>query len=192
MHLFTESVRKGVAMSPVHPPGEAATARAVIDDNGILMHWNEDARRLLGYAPGEAEGRPAAELLVPGSPVPRAEPDGTRWSGTVQLRHHDGGTLPMWLLGHHRPQEHGGAWLVVTPLGDLDRLLEDDRPLRTALNWSPCALAVFDGNLRLYACNEAMADLVGLPRERRGHGRAGSRRGTGLLRQARRRLLGER
>ncbi|MGW2801739.1 SpoIIE family protein phosphatase [Streptomyces sp. NPDC001269] len=153
-------------MSPVHPPGEAATARAVIDDNGILMHWNEDARRLLGYAPGEAEGRPAAELLVPGSPVPRAEPDGTRWSGTVQLRHHDGGTLPMWLLGHHRPQEHGGAWLVVTPLGDLDRLLEDDRPLRTALNWSPCALAVFDGNLRLYACNEAMADLVGLPRER--------------------------
>ncbi|MGW1161604.1 SpoIIE family protein phosphatase [Streptomyces sp. NPDC002519] len=152
-------------MSPVFPPGQAATARAVVDENGILVDWNEDARRLLGYAPGEAEGRSAAELLVPGSPVPRPEPDGTRWSGTVELRHRDGRVLPLWLLAHHHPQEHGGAWLVVTPLGGFGRRRADDGLLRTALTCSPCALAVFDEHLRLYACNTAMVELVGLPQE---------------------------
>ncbi|MGV9245653.1 SpoIIE family protein phosphatase [Streptomyces sp. NPDC003710] len=153
-------------MSPVHPPGEAATARAVIDGNGVLVHWNEHAGRLLGYAPEEVEGRPAAELLVPGSPVPRPEPDGTRWSGTVELRHRDGRALPVWLLAHRRQHAQGEAWLVVTPVGDSGRHPGDDALIRAALTCSPCALAVYDEDLRLYACNQAMAELVGLPQER--------------------------
>ncbi|MEU6095249.1 SpoIIE family protein phosphatase [Streptomyces sp. NPDC047079] len=153
-------------MSPVHPPGEAATARAVIDDNGILVHWNEDAGRLLGYAPREVEGRPAAELLAPGSPLPRPEPDSTRWSGTVRLRHRDGSVLPVWLLAHHRPHTQGGEWLVVTPVGGPAAHPQDDPSMRTVLTCSPCALAVYDENLRLCAFNEAMAELIGLPQER--------------------------
>ncbi|MFI9648166.1 SpoIIE family protein phosphatase [Streptomyces sp. NPDC052040] len=152
-------------MSPVPPFGEAATARAVIDGNGILVHWNEDARRMLGYAPGEAEGRPAAELLVPGSAVPRPEPDGTRWSGTVQLRRRDGRALPVWVLAHRSPQDRGDTWVVVTPLGSSPRPEDDPLP-RAPLTSSPCALAVFDEDLRLYACNEAMVDLIGLPQDR--------------------------
>ncbi|WP_055490976.1 SpoIIE family protein phosphatase [Streptomyces sp. TP-A0356] len=153
-------------MGPVHPSGEAATARAVVDENGTLVRWNDHARRLLGYAPGEAEGRPVVELLVPGSPVPAPEPDGARWSGAVQLRHRDGQTVPVWLLAHHRRHGHGHHWLVVSPLGGHGPRSEDDPLMRTALTHCPCALAVYDEDLRLYGVNEAMHALIGLPEER--------------------------
>ncbi|MGW2937869.1 SpoIIE family protein phosphatase [Streptomyces sp. NPDC001156] len=151
-------------MSPVHPSGEAASARAVVDENGVLVRWNENARRLLGYAPGEAEGRSVTDLLAPDSSLPAPEPDGTRWSGTVQLRHHDGHTLLIWLLAHHRPHDSGGDWLVVSPLGSGPRR-EYDALMKTALHCSPCALAVYDENLRLCGVNEAMARVIGLPLE---------------------------
>ncbi|MEU6217742.1 SpoIIE family protein phosphatase [Streptomyces sp. NPDC047022] len=152
-------------MSPVHPSrsGGAATARAVVDESGVLVQWNEHARRLLGYEPGEAEGRPAAELLVPGEAVPAPEEDCFRWSGTVGLRHRDGHAVRLWLLAHHRP-EHGGEWLVVTPLGSC--ACPDREPLmRSALEAAPCALAVYDEDLRLCGVNEAMTGVLGLPEE---------------------------
>src|SRR5690242_2111401 len=104
-------------MSPVHPLDEAATARAVIDGNGTLLRWSEGARRLLGHAPEEVEGRPAADLLATDAPVP-AEPTGNRWNGSLDLRHRDGHTVSVWLLAHRRKPQDGGpaTWLVVTPL----------------------------------------------------------------------------
>lgn len=59
--------------SPGYPFDETATARAVVDGDGILVEWNEGARRLLGHTPAEVVGRPAANLLAPdsGAPLPR-------------------------------------------------------------------------------------------------------------------------
>ncbi|WP_037805021.1 PAS domain-containing protein, partial [Streptomyces resistomycificus] len=51
-------------MSPVYPFDDAATARAVIDDAGTLVEWNEGARLLLGWPAVEVVGRPATDLLV--------------------------------------------------------------------------------------------------------------------------------
>ncbi|MHA5047780.1 SpoIIE family protein phosphatase [Streptomyces sp. SD15] len=156
-------------MSPVHPLDEAATARAVIDENGTLLRWSEGASRLLGHAPEEVEGRPAADLLAAGSPVP-AEPPvprGMHWNGIVDLRHRDGHTVSVWLLAHHRQPKRGkrGDWLVVTPLEAPERRPLGD-PLATAvLAQSPCATAVYDERLRLYGLNRAMADAIGLPGE---------------------------
>lgn len=45
-------------MSPEYPFDEAATARAVVDDVGTLIGWNEGARALLGWSPDEVVGRP--------------------------------------------------------------------------------------------------------------------------------------
>jgi PAS domain-containing protein len=73
-------------MSPEYPFDEAATARAVVDDVGTLIGWNEGARSLLGWSPDEVVGRPAAELLTGRPPVLTAP----RWDGTVILRHRDG------------------------------------------------------------------------------------------------------
>ncbi|WP_406431688.1 PAS domain S-box protein [Streptomyces sp. NBC_00631] len=63
-------------MSRVYPFDDAATARAVIDEDGTLTEWNEGARRLLGHPAEEVVGRPAA-LLLAGDVTPRA-PVGAR------------------------------------------------------------------------------------------------------------------
>ncbi|MFD4565852.1 SpoIIE family protein phosphatase [Streptomyces sp. NPDC058251] len=151
-------------MSPVHPFDEAATARAVIDENGTLIHWNEGARRLLGYAPEEVEGGPAAHLLDPADTTAPPEPDTPRWSGTLSLRHRDGHVLSVWLLAHHG--EARGEWLVVTPLEAAAPRSPDDPLIRAVLTQSPCAMAVYDERLRLYGINDAMAEVIGLPEAR--------------------------
>ncbi|MET7698191.1 SpoIIE family protein phosphatase [Streptomyces sp. NPDC005485] len=155
-------------MSPVHPLDEDATARAVIDENGILVRWSEGARRLLGYAPAEVEGRPAALLLADPDEAAAPPSAARRWSGTLALRRRDGGVLSVWLLAHHRRPEHGGPgdWLVVTPLMGRRRRPPEDPLTIAVLAQSPCATAVYDEQLRLYGINDAMAAVIGLPEER--------------------------
>ncbi|WP_030344639.1 SpoIIE family protein phosphatase [Streptomyces sp. NRRL S-1022] len=153
-------------MSRVYPFDDAATARAVIGADGMLTEWNEGARRLLGHPAAAVLGRPATELLADsGPPDP---PAGTRWAGTIGLRHRDGRTVAVWLLAHRRPadEEHPGDWLVVTPLTG-DGPPPGDDPLTAAgLVQSPCAIAVYDDRLRLHRMNEAMAGIIGLPERR--------------------------
>ncbi|MFJ9817578.1 SpoIIE family protein phosphatase [Streptomyces sp. NPDC101151] len=153
-------------MSRVYPFDDAATARAVIDDDGTLMEWNEGARRLLGHPADDVLGRPAAGLLA-GDGAP-AVPAGLRWAGTVGLRHRDGRTLSVWLLAHRRPpgDGHRGDWLLVSPLTGQDPGTPDDPLIRAGLIQSPCAVAVYDDALRLRRMNDAMAEVIGLPEER--------------------------
>ncbi|MFF5159431.1 SpoIIE family protein phosphatase [Streptomyces sp. NPDC000348] len=150
-------------MRPDDPFDDAVTARAVIAADGTLARWSEGARLLLGHTAEEVVGRPAADLLA-GGPNPSLLP-ATRWSGTLALRHRDGGTVTVWVLAHHR-QPAGGApgdWLAVTPLDTTDQELPDDPLVRTAVFQSPCATMVFDEGLRLRGINDAMAHLLGLP-----------------------------
>ncbi|WP_086732562.1 SpoIIE family protein phosphatase [Streptomyces glaucescens] len=151
-------------MSPEYPFDEAATARAVIDDAGIVIQWNEGARRLLGWTADEVVGRPAARLLADSAP----EVSGPRWHGTVTLRLQGGRTKDVWLLAHHRRPADGGPghWLVVTPLEPSAPRSPDDPLNAASLIQSPCALAVYDERLRLHTLNDAMARVIGLPAER--------------------------
>jgi len=154
-------------MRPVYPDDDAATARAVIDDTGTLVEWNDGARRLLGHTAAEVVGRPAAELLADSS-APHV-PEGPRGDGTLSLRHRDGSTVTVWLLAHHRGAEGTtpGQWLVVTPLRSDGALPHEDDPLeRAQLLQSPCAVAIYDERLRLRRMNTAMAEVLGLPEER--------------------------
>ncbi|MEU9151087.1 SpoIIE family protein phosphatase [Streptomyces sp. NPDC048417] len=152
-------------MSRVYPFDDAATARAVIDEDGTLAEWNEGARRLLGHPAEEVVGRPAA-LLLAGDPPP--VPAGARWDGTLALRHRDGRTLPVWLVAHHRTahDERDGRWLVFSPVPDGGPAAPDDPLAAAALIQSPCAIAVYDEHLRLHRVNDAMARFIGLPTER--------------------------
>ncbi|MET9075117.1 SpoIIE family protein phosphatase [Streptomyces sp. NPDC004232] len=152
-------------MSRVYPFDDAATARAVIDDAGTVVEWNEGARHLLGHPAQAVVGRPAALLLAD---EPPAVPTGRRWEGTLGLRHRDGRTLPVWLLAHRRPPRgaHAGGWLVVTPLTGGEPPAADDPLAEAVLVQSPCALAVYDDTLRLRRMNDAMAEVVGLPEDR--------------------------
>ncbi|WP_069768752.1 SpoIIE family protein phosphatase [Streptomyces sp. LUP30] len=151
-------------MSPEYPFDEAATARAVVDDAGTLVGWNEGASALLGWETSEVVGRPAVELLAEGAPVLT----GPRWDGTVTLRHRDGRPVPVWLLAHRSGTQDGGPgeWLIVTPVAGVDGALSDDPLASAALVQSPCAVAVYDERLRLRRINEAMGEVIGLPEER--------------------------
>ncbi|MEW2168281.1 SpoIIE family protein phosphatase [Streptomyces sp. NPDC007084] len=151
-------------MSPVHPLHEAATARAVIDGSGILVRWSEGARRLLGYAPEEVEGRPAAGLLAAGFEVARPEAAARRRDGVLPLCRRDGRVIDVWVLAHHI--EDSDDWLLVSPLGGPPVRGPDDPLVRAVLTQSPCAMAVYDERLRLYGINDAMAQVIGLPEER--------------------------
>ncbi|WP_225830230.1 SpoIIE family protein phosphatase [Streptomyces sp. NK08204] len=153
-------------MSRVYPFDDAATARAVIDDDGTLVEWNEGAQRLLGHPAEAVVGRPAADLLAAVGTPPVAGV--TRWAGTIGLRHRDGRTVSVWLLAHHRPAHdgHPGNWLVVTPLTGAEPVGAEDPLAAAGLTQLPCAVAVYDAELRLCRMNNAMAEVVGLPEER--------------------------
>ncbi|MCX5373715.1 SpoIIE family protein phosphatase [Streptomyces sp. NBC_00015] len=151
-------------MSPEYPFDEAATARAVVDDSGALIEWNEGARTLLGWTPADVLGRPATELLADGTP----DFTGTRWDGTVTLRHRDGRPVRVWLLAHRLPArpDGPGQWLVVTPLAGGGTDPSDALLAAAGLVQSPCAVAVYDERLRLRRLNDAMREVIGLPEER--------------------------
>ncbi|MER6330713.1 SpoIIE family protein phosphatase [Streptomyces sp. NPDC001034] len=151
-------------MSRGYPFDKAATARAVIDDDGTLVEWNEGARRLLGHPAEAVVGRPATDLLT--GPAP-ALPRGPQWHGTLALRHRDGHSVDVWLLArHHRAADGaGGRWTLVAPLTGTEPPAEDDPLAEAGLVQSPCAVAVYDEELRLRRMNDAMAALSGLPEE---------------------------
>ncbi|MEU6273847.1 SpoIIE family protein phosphatase [Streptomyces populi] len=151
-------------MSPLHPLDEAATARAVIDGNGTLIHWNEGARRLLGHPSEEVEGRPAADLLASPDTGPLPGSGDDRRSGVLALRHRDGRVLSVWLLAHRLEGDDG--WLVLTPLEGREPRAPEDPLVRAVLAQAPCAMAVYDERLRLHGLNDAMSEVIGLPEDR--------------------------
>ncbi|MEU0810641.1 SpoIIE family protein phosphatase [Streptomyces sp. NPDC005970] len=144
---------------------EAATARATIDERGIVTGWSEGARRLLGHPSAAVVGRPAALLLADGAvaDLPGSLERLGRWSGKLTLLRHDGSALRVGLLAHHRTTADGGAeWLVVSPLGRTEPATDDDGLIRAAFAQGPCTTAVFDQRLLLRWANADMERVVGL------------------------------
>ncbi|MFJ7342653.1 SpoIIE family protein phosphatase [Streptomyces sp. NPDC101110] len=147
---------------------EAATARAVVDERGVVTQWSEGARRLLGYPASEVIGRPGAALLA--DEVPPAVLSSLltlpRWSGAVTLLHREGHPLTVNLLAHLR--QHDGArseWLLLTAAGRLGTSPEDDAFLRRSFTQSTCTTALYDTGLRLVRANADMERVIGLPEE---------------------------
>ncbi|MEV7085200.1 SpoIIE family protein phosphatase [Streptomyces sp. NPDC093085] len=170
------------------PTSTAATARVTTDLHGVVTSWNEGAQELLGYAPAETVGRPAALLLADGVPaggVPEGvRPDGgqVRWNGPLRLRHRDGRVVEVPVLAHRQegpggpegpsgPEESGGPegsggsrarWLLVTAVRGTEAVPEDIELARYAFDQSPTAIAVYDLTFRLRRINTAMRGVIGL------------------------------
>ncbi|MDT0573653.1 SpoIIE family protein phosphatase [Streptomyces sp. DSM 3412] len=146
--------------------GEALTARATVDEEGIVTGWSAGAERLLGYTPTQILGLPAA-LLLAEEPPPDALPhfsDLPRWHGTLVLRHRDGRRLEVKVLAHHRTS-YGGVrdWFLVSALTDeRPRPGDDTLALRGFLDSPCCATSVHDTDLRFRASNRGSRGALGL------------------------------
>jgi PAS domain-containing protein len=86
---------------------EALTARATVDEHGVVTGWSAGAERLLGYSSPQILGRPVVSLLAEeptasGLPAFAELPSLSRWHGTLVLRHRDGHRVEARVVAHHR------------------------------------------------------------------------------------------
>ncbi|MBT2479925.1 SpoIIE family protein phosphatase [Streptomyces sp. ISL-94] len=140
-------------------PESAYSATATVNEEGTVTDWSEGAQRLLGYAPSQVVGLPAADLLAEGAgdAAQRIPAEEERWSGTVALRHRDGRRLEVGLIAHRWTSTGGTAkWTVVSAVAGEPGPAWDASLKEWAFAQSPCFLAVFDADLRLVRANAGM------------------------------------
>ncbi|GAA4309670.1 SpoIIE family protein phosphatase [Streptomyces venetus] len=154
--------------SPQDLVDEAGTAKAVVDERGIVRGWSEGARRLLGYRDSEVVGRSGAALLAHGIPpdLPGSLNTLPRWSGRVTLLHREGRPLTVNLLAHLRQDGDGqDEWLLLAAVTPSRVSPDDDGFLRRSFTQSTCTTALYDTRLRLVMANADMERVIGLPEE---------------------------
>jgi PAS domain S-box-containing protein len=141
---------------------------------GVITHWNGGARRALGWAPGEAIGRPIAELttVAGGLGSVAAVLDeihrAGQWEGDLEITRGDGTTFPGYLraaLFHDADGEPAG---VVGVCVDVSAQIETERRLRAAADHQRAitdnmgeGLYTVDVDGRLMYLNRAGEDLLG-------------------------------
>ncbi|MEV6994794.1 SpoIIE family protein phosphatase [Streptomyces sp. NPDC093228] len=150
-------------------------AIAMIDAEGTVVAWTQDAQRLVGHSAGEMVGRSALQAL------PRREDALSAaaafeqcraqggWSGTVAVRHRDGRTLTMTLrVSLLWGQGAATRWLVSgTDIGALSSGTADGSVRESLLSHAPIGIVVRDLQLRCAWANDAMESHDGIPHDRR-------------------------
>ncbi|MGW4892575.1 SpoIIE family protein phosphatase [Kitasatospora sp. NPDC004240] len=146
-------------------------ATALLQDDGTILHWSEDAEALLGYTAAEAVGNQAARLLVEEAERPgilslfERIMSGKGWSGVVPVRHRDG--HPVELEFRTYPIAGPGSTLLLLATASdveaLHRVEADLAVLDGIFGQSPIGMAVYDTGLRYVRLNEALARMNGVP-----------------------------
>ncbi|WP_457031773.1 SpoIIE family protein phosphatase [Kitasatospora sp. P5_F3] len=145
-------------------------ATALVEGDGRILHWSEDAEALTGYPVGEAVGRYAAQLLVPEESRRRAFElfeqimAGKGWSGVFPIRHRDGHLVELEF--HTYPiVGPGGVRLLLATASDVGSLRQVEGDLAVLdgiFTQSPIGMAVYDTELRYVRLNDALARINGL------------------------------
>ncbi|MFF4759786.1 SpoIIE family protein phosphatase [Streptomyces sp. NPDC001292] len=139
-----------------------------------MTGWSEGAQLLLGYAPEEAVGHAAADLLAADVPEPTALAAGARqpWRGALAVRHRDGHRLAVEV--RLQPSLDGAGrtrgYVMSTVPAEEHRRQEDLLLLDRSFTQAPVFLFLYDTELRYRRLNEASGRLMGVT-EADGHGR---------------------
>ncbi|MEU1422953.1 SpoIIE family protein phosphatase [Kitasatospora sp. NPDC005751] len=148
-------------------------ATALIEADGRILHWSNDAEALLGYSAEEAIGSLAAQLLATDDQRPEVLElfqeivDGRGWSGVFPVRHRDGHYVNLEFRTHPISGP-GGSPLVLAVASDvttLRRIQADLAVLDGFFTQSPVGMAVYDSRLAFVRLNDALARVNGLPVE---------------------------
>ncbi|MFF4957664.1 SpoIIE family protein phosphatase [Streptomyces sp. NPDC001222] len=157
--------------TPDKVPGSAdvpatAPARILLDTDGVITEWSEEAQALLGYGPEEMVGRPLWPLLVP--PDPAAEPDTpAEDERPVRLRDRSGRTVDTeWRMCPRLTAEGAVTWAVLLSRAEGTHGGEFDRAVLDALmTESPIGLHLLDTDLRVVRFNTASPGMRGVRAE---------------------------
>lgn len=145
-------------------------ATTLIDADGRILHWSDDAEYLLGYTRQEAVGRHAADLLATEEQRPDVRElltglvGGDGWSGVLPVRHRDGHEVDLEFRTHPvtGPDRRPMVLAVATDVRALRRVEADLAVLDAFFAQAPIGLAVYDTELRFVRINEALARMNGL------------------------------
>ncbi|MFE3112555.1 SpoIIE family protein phosphatase [Kitasatospora indigofera] len=146
-------------------------ATALLQGDGLILHWSEDAEALLGYSAEEAVGSYAARLLVGEDEWPKVAElfgrimESRGWSGVFPLRHRDGHVVELEFRTYPIVGP-GGALLLLATASDVSSLrqVESDLAILNGFfSQSPIGMAVYDPDLRFVRLNEALARINGMP-----------------------------
>ncbi|MEU6318160.1 SpoIIE family protein phosphatase [Streptomyces sp. NPDC047009] len=147
-------------------PDAAFAATATTDERGIVTGWSEGAQQMLGYRPEDIVGRPAADLLAEDVKEMARQPrDGLleRWSGRATLQHRDGHRVGVRVLANRREAEDGAAeWFVVSAVPRQPHPDHSNALVEWTFAQTPCALAIYDTDLRLERANAGMERVLAL------------------------------
>jgi len=148
-------------------------ATALVQEDGRILHWSEEAEALTGYPAHEVLGRYAAQFLVPEDRRRQVVGlfeeimAGGGWSGIHAIRHRDGRTIELEF--HTYPIEGpGGRPLLLATASDVRALHQVEADLAVLdgfFTQSPIGMAVYDTDLRYVRLNNALARINGVPIE---------------------------
>ncbi|MGW6919455.1 SpoIIE family protein phosphatase [Kitasatospora sp. NPDC054939] len=146
-------------------------ATALLQEDGTILHWSEDAEALLGYTSEEAVGSYAARLLAADDGRPEAVDlfdrimSGKGWTGVFPVRHRDGHLVELEFRTYPITGP-GGMLLLLATASDvqaLHRVEADLAVLDGIFGQSPIGMAVYDTDLRYVRLNDALARMNGVP-----------------------------
>ncbi|WP_159672369.1 PAS domain-containing protein, partial [Streptomyces mexicanus] len=149
---------------PGDPFDVTSTAVAVVDAEGLIVHWSRGAQDLLGHPAREVLLRPAAALLADGDPA-----GVTAWlrrldrggEGMITVRHRAGHTVRLAVRVCPLSSPAGKpTWLVVAgDAADRRRQALFQAAARGLLEQSPIGVAVLDTRLRYRWVNRALTGM---------------------------------
>ncbi|MEU1626358.1 SpoIIE family protein phosphatase [Streptomyces sp. NPDC020096] len=154
-------------------------ATALLDGDGRILHWSEDAEALLGYPASEAVGRFAARLLLDEDQWTQvlslfdSISSGRGWSGVFPVRHQDGHYVDLEFRTYPIVGPEGRRFVLATA-SEVQALLQVEQDLAVLdgfFSQSPIGLAVYDTDLRFIRINAALAKMNGLSPEQHIGGR---------------------
>jgi PAS domain S-box-containing protein len=141
---------------------------------GVITHWNRGAQRALGWEPGDAIGRPIAELTtVAGEPGAMDDVldeirHAGQWEGEREVSRRDGTTFPGYVRAALFHDLDGAAAGIVGVCVDVSARIETERRLRAASDYQRAitdnmgeGLYTLDVEGRLMYLNRAGEDLLG-------------------------------
>ncbi|MGW7367520.1 SpoIIE family protein phosphatase [Streptomyces sp. NPDC054841] len=175
---FSGDLVPNAELGPAPPGGlldVLGMAAVVLDADGRIALWSRQAEELLGYAPEEALGQYAVQLLVAEEHFDLVlqlfadvMESGESWAGVFPVRHKDGGMRRLEMRNMRLQDEHGDYYALglATDQATL-RQVERDLALSVRLvDQSPIGLAVLDSGLRFITVNPALERVSGIPASR--------------------------